>query len=159
MIVPVLSVKKLTQEAKDLVQAYDEPAGLDVFSTHIIKIENGAVYLGTGLAIAVPDTHYIELHNRSSTHKQNAVLVNSVGIIDSDYRNEIIIALQPTVYFSHKYKDLSATDMLKEFAMQLDLSKPLAQLVLRRKERYCIDYTDELPQSKRGMKGFGSSDK
>lgn len=55
-----------------------------------------SVQIPTGVAIELPDACYVGLvYSRSGHgHKHGVRLANSVGVIDSDYRGEIVVALQ-----------------------------------------------------------------
>jgi dUTP pyrophosphatase len=118
--------------------------------------------MGTGISMEIPTGFYVELHARSGLHKYGWTLVNCVGIIDEDYRGEIIIALQPTVMktiFISKAISLSIDEITTILAKELLEKCPLyvCQLALHRKESFNIEYVDQLSNTDRGNKGFGSS--
>lgn len=94
--IPCLKVKKLRSDAPALKKAYDRPACVDISITHLIKVENGIAYFGTGYAFECPEGHYVDLVSRSSGPKHGWTVANCIGKIDEDYRGEIIFALQPT---------------------------------------------------------------
>ena len=70
-------------------------AGYDVFCNGNVKMKKGYCYLiGTGLYIEdAPSDFYLELHPRSSLRFRAGV--ESVGIIDNDYRGEIKFIFYP----------------------------------------------------------------
>ena len=70
-------------------------SGYDIHATGIKKIDekNKTYYLTTGLKIRPPYGYYFELYPRSSLSKTGFMLANSVGVIDQNYRGELIIAL------------------------------------------------------------------
>lgn len=61
----------------------------------MIRFEKGdRIMVPTGLALMIPDTHCVRVYNRSGNAiKKGFQLCNSVGIIDSDYRDEVMILL------------------------------------------------------------------
>lgn len=63
-------------------------------SLSIIIDPGTTVKVGTGVKVSIPNGYVMLMYPRSSTGiKKNLVLANSVGIIDSGYRDEIIMAL------------------------------------------------------------------
>lgn len=85
-----INIKKLVENA--VIPTYAKPgdAGMDLYSTSIEVSEDGVVTYGTGLSMEIPEGYVGLLFPRSSNYKQNLVLCNSVGVIDSGYRGEIM---------------------------------------------------------------------
>lgn len=70
--------------------------GYDLHLVKKIKEENGVVYYNTGIRMKVGiPCYYLDIVPRSSLVKMGWTLANCVGIIDSGYRGDIIIALAP----------------------------------------------------------------
>lgn len=95
-IVPTLKVKRIHPDAQSLKRAYEDPACVDISVIRLLKVENGIAYFGTGISMEIPNGYYVDLVPRSSCPKHGWTLANSIGKIDTDYRGEIIFALQPT---------------------------------------------------------------
>lgn len=164
-----LKVKNLHERAQPLKQAYDKPACIDICITHLIKIDNGVAYFGTDIAVETPTNTHLHIHARSSLHKHGWKLANSVGIIDEDYRGEIIIALEPlsTISSTTALKLSYLKDMkivypnpneIIEYLIQ-DMKFPLSvcQLSLVKSNTPSITYVDTLSDTMRDIQGFGSS--
>jgi dUTP pyrophosphatase len=64
-------------------------AGFDLRARERVAIEPGAVgYVPLGIAMKIPDGHFILLAARSSLHKKGLMMANSVGIWDSDFSGD-----------------------------------------------------------------------
>ena len=101
------------------------------------------VSIPTGLAIALPDAGYVALiFARSGLGvKHGIVPANCVGVIDSDYRGEVKVALQN---HSDQPYTVHCGDRIAQMAVM-----PVFQPEL--------EWTDELPDTQRGAGGFGST--
>jgi dUTP pyrophosphatase len=98
-----IKVKKLSESAKLPTRGSEKAAGYDLYA-HItghpyenrrIRIPpHGTVKIGTGLSIAIPDGYFGAILARSGlATKQGLRPANAVGVCDSDYRGEYIIAV------------------------------------------------------------------
>lgn len=118
--------------------------GYDLTAISLSKKINNVTYLyNTGLMVKPPEGYYLEILPRSSLIKTGYMLANSVGIIDSDYRGELLIALNKV--------DSTVPD--------LELPFTRCQLVLRKYENYSVTQVEKLDDTERGSGGFGSTDK
>ena len=99
----------------------------------------------TGISIALPSNEYVALvYVRSSLgFKKGVTLSNSVGVIDSDYRGELRIVLH-----NHSDKEQS-----------VDAGERIAQFVIVPYLPVNYVEADELDDTDRGQKGFGSTGK
>lgn len=96
----------------------------------------------TGLAVAIPAGHEIQVRPRSGLALRHGVtLLNSPGTIDEDYRGEIGVILA----------NLGAEPFTVTHGMRI------AQLVLAPVSRISWDERDDLGESDRGAGGFGST--
>ena len=71
-------------------------AGADLHlnnATELVLYPKSMAMIGTGLTITIPDNHYGAIYIRSSAAKKGLMLANSVGVIDSDYKDEIKLLL------------------------------------------------------------------
>jgi len=87
---------KITTEGTPPQRQSPFAAGADLKTLHNHHFHVGAVKrVGTGLKLAIPDSHVGLVFARSSLFAKTGLqLTNSVGVIDSDYRGEIMIELK-----------------------------------------------------------------
>ena len=99
--------------------------------------------VGTGLAVAIPPGYAGYVQPRSGLAVEHGIsLVNSPGLVDSGYRGELKVVLQNT-------------DRQESFVVEPGMR--IAQLVLLAVPHVELHVVDELPESERGERGFGSS--
>lgn len=155
-----IKFKKLTSKATIPTKATPGSVALDVSTTGEFFFGTGdytdsVVYWKTGLSVQPPEGYYFELHARSSLHKKGWKLANSVGIIDADYRGELILAMHPYDRETNKHHGYSIFDD----AEKLTHGTRVAQLILRK--NYLPDFevveVDNLTETDRGNGGFGST--
>jgi dUTP pyrophosphatase len=138
-----LFFKKTDNRAVIPKKAYDTDTGLDLVAIDVFKrLENGVIMLETGIAVKPPSGYYTEILPRSSIIKTGFILANSVGIIDSSFRNSLKIAIIP-VYENTVF---NFEDIKNKF-----------QLVIRKIEDFEVEEVDDLDITERGMGGFGST--
>lgn len=141
--------KKLKIKTTEFEPTYgtSQSAGLDLYCSNeedIVIKPKETVKIDTGISIAIPDGYFGAVYPRSSTGvKRKLMLANTVGVIDSDYRGEIMI-------FFYNYGD-------KEQVIKK--GDRLAQLVIQPYQRFDIELVNELDQTDRGEGGFGSTGK
>ena len=92
-------VKKLRESAKMPLRATVGSAGLDVFAAideGILLSKNTIAKIPSGIAIELPSSNYVAflLARSGLSINHGIILANSVGVIDSDYRGEIIVGLR-----------------------------------------------------------------
>ena len=98
---------------------------------------------GTGLAVAIPEGYAGFVQPRSGLADRHGIsIVNSPGLIDSGYRGEIKVILINTD---------SSTPFVVDRGMRI------AQLVVLPLPGLELVETDELPETERGVRGYGSS--
>lgn len=83
---------KLPTKGTEGSGAYDLTA-LNKVSTCFMHTSSVSTY-GTGLAVEIPKDYVGLIIERSSLHKENFTLANTVGVIDSDYRGEVLVKLK-----------------------------------------------------------------
>ena len=144
MKVPV-KIKKLTDDAIIPTKGSEQSAGYDIYAAikyphQITPHHTGSV--GTGLAMEIPDGYWLGLFARSGLATKNGIRpANCVGVIDSDYRGEIIMPVhndseEPYVVFS---------------------GNKIGQLILLPKYDWEIEEVSELNETERQDGGFGST--
>lgn len=139
-----LLVRRLHPDAAVPAAAYDGDAGLDLASIEEAELRPGERRtISTGIAVAIPPGHAGFVQPRSGLASRHGIsVVNSPGLIDSGYRGEIRVVLLNT--------DSSET-------FRIEPGDRIAQLVVLALPALRIAVTDELPDSERAHRGFGSS--
>ena len=139
-----MNIKFLMDGARFPTRASEQAAGWDLYAAKGCIIEPGEMVLvHTGIALEIPDGYCGKLYPRSGlSTKKGLRLANCVGVIDSDYRGEIMVAM---------YNDSS-------FVREIEVGDRIAQIII---ELYAKidDFTvvEELSETARGNGGFGST--
>lgn len=140
-----LKVKKLLPEAKLPVYGSENAAGADLYALceHTIRIApHDTAIVHTGLAAEIPEGYVGLIYARSGlATKKGLAPANKVGVIDSDYRGEIRIAL-------HNHS---------RYEQSIEPFERVAQLVIMPYVFAQFEETDELSDTVRGEGGFGST--
>jgi dUTP pyrophosphatase len=139
-----LPVRRLRPEAIVPSRAYDGDAGLDLTACERFELGPGErALVGTGLAVAIPAGYAGFVQPRSGlAAKHGITIVNTPGLVDSGYRGEIMVALLNT-------------DREQTFVVEPGMR--IAQLVLVPVPGVAPIELDELPETERGARGYGSS--
>jgi dUTP pyrophosphatase len=127
--------------------AYAHPgdAGCDLVAREdaVLAPRGGRALVPTGIAIALPDGYAGFVQPRSGLALRHGVTcLNSPGLIDSGYRDELRVVLVNTD---------------PDTAFEVRRGDRIAQLVVQRVEACTFAVVDALPDSVRGLGGFGSS--
>ena len=118
-------------------------AGLDLTAvSEEWNEDNSMVTYGTGLAFEIPEGYVGMLFPRSSVCKTSLNLSNSVGIIDSSYRGEVML----------KYR-------YPEQGLVYDLGDRVGQLIIMPYPQIKLVEAEELSTTERGEGGYGSTGK
>ena len=88
-----IKIKKLNENAIVPSYAHSGDAGMDVVAVSK-RITDKFVEYGTGLSFEVPEGHVMLIFPRSSISKKDLILANSVGVLDSGYRGELLVRFQ-----------------------------------------------------------------
>ena len=139
-----VKIKKLNE--KVTIPTYGSPysAGADLYSAmDDVTIEpHTTVLIKTGLALEIPIGFAGLIYARSGlASKRGLAPANKVGVIDCDYRGEIMVAL-------HNHTDISQTVVSGE---------RIAQLVITPYIVADFEEANELSETVRGEGGFGST--
>lgn len=139
-----LPIHKLRDDAILPQNAYEADAGLDLAACEQVTLGPGErALVGTGLAIAVPPGYAGFVQPRSGLASRHGItIVNTPGLVDSGYRGELRIILLNT-------------DPTESFTVEPGMR--IAQLVILETPRVEVVEVDALPDSERGVRGFGSS--
>ena len=139
-----LPIHRLRDDAVVPKRAYAGDAGLDLASCERVELGPGErAIVGTGLAIAIPHGYAGFVQPRSGLAARHGLtIVNTPGLVDSGYRGELKVVLLNT-------------DESEPFVVEPGMR--IAQLVVLQVPEIDPVEVDELPESERGVRGFGSS--
>ena len=142
---PIINIKFLNDLAKMPTKGSEYAAGYDLYSVNVKEIDiapHSTIKIGTGLAMEIPDGYFGAIFARSGlAAKKGLRPANCVGVIDSDYRGEIIVPL-------HNDTDEFMTVFPQDRIAQLVIMPYLE-----------VDFTEvqDLDSTERGSGGFGST--
>lgn len=135
-----VKLKKLHENAVVPTYSKDGDAGLDLISTNVSQVDQQITY-GTGISMEIPNGYVGLVFPRSSIRKYDLSLSNSVGVIDSGYRGEIMVTFNLKNPWSEIY----------------NVGDRVAQIIIIPYPKINFIESDELSNSDRGLGGFGST--
>lgn len=160
-----MNTVKLVRIAPDVVmptKAHDTDAGFDLYAycpdatfyswesgcqlnVKGVKVRPNETYkFHTGIKMAIPDGYWGGIYARSGLATKCGLRpANCVGVIDSSYRGEIIVAI---------HNDSNETQLVHN-------GDRIAQLVIQKVEPTVFEEVSELDETSRGESGFGGSGK
>jgi dUTP pyrophosphatase len=146
---PVVKVKKLPhgKDLPELMRATPGSAAVDLYAAIDKQMwlgpsEQAKPPVPTGIAVEIPVGYVGKIAPRSGLAAKNGIsIVNSPGIIDSDYRGEIMITL--INHSRHRFA--------------INPGDRIAQMLIEKVEPVVFQYVEELSQTERGEGGFGST--
>jgi dUTP pyrophosphatase len=140
-----INIKKLTETATIPTCGTAESAGYDLYGDNndVIQIApHSTIKIPTGIAMAIPNGYFGAVYARSGlATKKGLRPSNCVGILDADYRGNVIVALH------------NDTDEL----MEVNPHERIAQLIIQKFEPIIFNEVEELDDTERGVGGFGST--
>lgn len=140
-----VNLKKLDPKATIPTYGSTNAAGADLYACldAPVTIEPGDTYLvPTGLAMELPEGYAGLIYARSGlASKKGLAPANKVGVVDSDYRGQIMVAL-------HNHSKIAAT---------IEHGERVAQLVVTPYIMSIFNEVDALDDTERGEGGFGST--
>lgn len=150
MMSPKLKIKRLERNGEKPPMPFyasKGAAGLDLtyFGDEEITLIPGEIEkLNTGICVEIPEGYVGLIYIRSSLGAKHGItLANSVGVIDCDYRGELMVFITNTSSVKHTIRP----------------GDRFAQLVLTPCSQFPIEECDELSSTERGTGGFGSTNK
>lgn len=142
-----MKIKLLDEDAVVPTRGSKSAAGYDLYSAENSDIwidGNSTFKIHTGIAIEIPEGYVGLIYARSGIATKNGIRpANCVGVIDSDYRGEIIVAL---------HNDSNTSYCVKRHDR-------VAQLVIAPYIAPEIEIVDEISDTDRGDGGFGHTGK
>ena len=140
-----IAVKKLDERAVLPKYGSEFAAGADLYALtdgEVTFLPGETKFVHTGIALEIPEGYAGLVYARSSLAcKRGLAPANKVGVVDSDYRGEIMVAL-------HNHSDKPQT---------IGNGERIAQLVVAPFLRAEFFQSETLGESERGAGGFGST--
>lgn len=140
-----VKIKKLYEDTIIPKKSHDEDAGFDLYahlSDSVIIESQKTVLIGTGIAVELPSGTFGAIFARSGlSTKRGLAPANKVGIVDSPYRGEVMVAL-------HNHSELPC---------EISNGERIAQMVVMPYVNVSLELTNELSDTERGTSGFGST--
>ena len=143
-----INVKRLSSRAVIPTHGSQEAAGWDLYAdlpdgqSEIVINPHETCKISTGIAMSIPVGYWGGIYARSGMATKNDLApANKTGVIDSDYRGPVIVALH-----NHGEK-----------ARVIEHGERIAQLVLHEVIPVTLNEVSELDETERGTGGFGST--
>ena len=148
-----------------VIPKYSKPgdAGMDLVATGL-QIKNDIITYHTGLQVEIPEGYVGLIVPRSSIYKQDLMLANHIGIIDSGYRGEILCKFRLTTlcmehvsnnrFLIRDYEIDPETGAYKNINTY-KIGDRVAQLIIIPYPLIEFKEVDVLKESNRGTGGFG----
>lgn len=164
-----VKIKKLAENAVIPTYAKEGDAGLDLVATSKTTDKFGNIIYGTGLSVEIPKGYVGLLFPRSSNAKTNLFLTNSVGVIDSGYRGEIMMKYRCSCNSFPYIKYWWQRKVLKREVVDVNdvcltqnaynVGDRIGQLIIIKHPTIEFVESDSLSETDRGNGGFGSTGK
>ena len=142
-----IRIKKLDDRAVTPTYGSEYSAGADIYALTDGTLEilpHETVFIHTGISVEIPEGYCGLVFARSSMGaKRGLAPANKVGVIDADYRGEVMVAL-------HNHSEKPAT---------VEQGERIAQLAIVPFLKAEFEESDELSDTVRGTGGFGSTGK
>ncbi len=142
-----VNIKKLNENATIPTYGSQFSAGADLYACNeepIVIKPHQTVLVKTGIALEIPEGYAGLIYARSGiASKRGLAPANKVGVVDSDYRGEVMVAL-------HNHSSI---------VQEIEPNERIAQLVVTPFLKVDFCETDELTDTVRGEGGFGSTGK
>lgn len=139
----ILKIRKIHENAFIPTRGSRDAAGYDLYSSQTVNISSGCTFkINTGIALQIPEGYVGLIFARSGLATKKGIRpANCVGVIDSDYRGEIIVAL---------HNDSGDSAIIQK-------GDRIAQLVIVPYISPDLIQCNELDDTERGSGGFGST--
>ena len=137
-----IKIKRTQQGAVLPTKAHASDAGYDLYAASKKYDDVGNVVYGTGVAVEIPRGYVGLVFPRSSIARTSLTLSNSVGVIDSGYRGEIMAKFR-----------------ISKIGTEYQRGERIAQLIIMPYPEIEFVEVEELSDSDRGTGGYGSSGK
>lgn len=140
-----VKIKKLHPNAVIPTYAHSSDAGLDLTAVSVQYDKEGHnLVCGTGLAFEIPEGCVGLIFSRSSIANKDLILSNSLGVLDSGYRGEVMMKFKLTRPNVSECKQYATSDRI-------------GQLIILPYPQIEFEEVDRLSESERGAGGYGST--
>lgn len=146
-----------------LQYAKDGDAGIDLTATSVDYDNDGNVVYGTNRGFEIPDGYVGLLFPRSSNSKKDLLLSNGVGILDSQYRGEVMFKYKTSLEVSgsvtrnDKTKVSLTSAMFSRDLKIYNINDRIGQLIILPYPKVQFEEVSELSETDRGAGGYGST--
>ena len=147
-----------------LSYAKEGDAGIDLTATSKWNDEHGNVCFGTNRAFEIPKGYVGLIFPRSSNAKQQLLLSNSVGIIDSGYRGEVMLKFKSSASsFSLKtlikliFNQDAKTTLINNYKISYNVGDRIGQIIILPYPQIEFEEAEELSETERNTGGYGST--
>lgn len=133
-------------------------AGIDLTATSKRYDSDGNIVYGTNRAFEIPEGYVGLLFPRSSNSKKDLRLTNSVGVLDSGYRGEILFKFRNDNFAS--MNPMLKNDLINGqigFSNEYEIGDRIGQLIIIPYPTIEFEEVDELSETERGAGGYGST--
>ena len=163
-----VKIKKLNENAVIPTYSQEGDAGMDLVATSKYYDEDDNVVYGTGLAFEIPKGYVGLLFPRSSNAKKDLLLTNSVGVLDSGYRGEVMFKFKSSEpiwdwdYNKESSAFYTAEDEYRNYSLILNhynVGERIGQIIILPYPQIEFEESEELSETKRGNGGYGSTGK
>ena len=153
-----VKIKRLSETATIPSYAHENDAGMDLYvdlhplqedieaevESYCLINPHSTTMISCGFAIAIPEGYFGGIYARSGlASKQSLRPANCVGVVDSSYRGEVMVALH------------NDSDEIQE----IKHGQRIAQMLIQPVVSVTLEQVEELDETERGNGGFGSSGK
>lgn len=142
-----VKIKKLNDKAIMPHKGHEDDAGFDLYACipdPVVIQPNKTMLIGTGISVELPKGTFGAIFARSGlATKSGLAPANKVGVVDSPYRGEVMVAL-------HNHSDMPR---------EISCGERIAQLVVMPYVMCELEWANELTDTDRGTGGFGSTGK
>ena len=144
-----VNIKKLHPNA--IIPEYAKPgdAGMDLYCTRRGWDDFGNIVYSIGISIAIPEGYMGLLFPRSSISKKDISLANSVGVVDSGYRGEVLLKFKNLENPQEPYKYTGGNIY--------EIGDRVGQIIILPYPKIEFTEVEELEKTERGKGGFGST--
>jgi dUTP pyrophosphatase len=171
-----VKIKRLHENAVIPKYAIEGDAGMDLTATEVFYEEDtDTITYKTGIALEIPEGHVGLIFPRSSISKKDILLSNSVGVIDSLYRGEIMFKFkvlaeyweieneksfkqdlelgQFNFYNSAENEEFNFCNSIKTYAV----GDRIGQIIIIPYPKIEFEEVEDLSTTERGTGGYGST--
>jgi dUTP pyrophosphatase len=149
-----VKIKKLHPDAVIPCYAKAGDAGMDLTAVSMSYDEYGNICYGTGLAFEIPEGYVGLIFPRSSICKNQLLLSNAVGVIDSGYRGEVSLKFKPSLALD-PFQCVASINLYGVY----EVGERVGQMIIMPYPQIEFVEVDQLSQTERGEGGYGSSGK